>query len=268
LFLASPLVSWAQTEGSAQQAPAKGNEAVNAETTPGKPRAPSVAPPGTPWVVNSLGQIYRGDGRSWQLLPGQAADVGAGAEGSVWVIGSNPMPGGFGIWRLAASGWVQVDGGAVRIAVDGQGVPWVVNAQGRIYRRAGDSWQELPGRAVDIGVGANGEAWVIGIERVAGGGPIFRWNGADWSRTDGAGVRIAVGPDGTPWVANSEGRIYRRQPGGWLELPGRARDVAVSASGTAWVIGATPTPGGHSIHYWDGQASQRVEGGGVSIAAR
>ncbi|MCE2918035.1 MAG: hypothetical protein LW768_21150 [Rubrivivax sp.] len=237
------------------------------------PAAPAPAPAqvsglGAPWVVNSNGNIFRGDGRSWQDMPGLAKDIGVSVNGAVWVIGTNPLPGGFGIYRLLRGNWEPVDGAAVRVAVDSSGAPWVVNSEGRIYRRTSNGWQEMPGRAVDIGAGGNGQVWVIGTDSTPGGFGIYRWSGSDWNRVDGGAVRIAVGPSGNPWVVNSEGRIFSRETGSWTELPGRARDIAVSAGGTAWVIGTDNVPGGQSIHYWSGSSWVRIEGGAVGIAAR
>jgi len=238
---------------------------VAAPVTPG---ATGGAQVGLPWVVNNGASIYRGDGRSWQQLPGNGQDIGVGADGSVWVIGTNSAPGGFGIWRWAGSNWVQVDGGAVRIAVDGRGEPWVVNSEGRIFHRRANAWRELPGRAIDIGAGAGSEVWVVGTDSVPGGSSLFRWNGSQWDKVDGAAARIAVGPDGNPWVVNNEGRIYRRQANAWTELPGRARDIAVSSNGTAWVVGTDAVPGGSSVLYWNGSSWVRIDGGAVGIASR
>ncbi len=257
-------------DGAVHRVPVSPQDVISIEMVQGGGVAPLpvVGQVGMPWVVNSAGNIFRGDGRTWQQLSGLANDVGVGADGSAWVIGTNNAPGGFGIWRLQGSNWVQVDGGAVRITVDPRGEPWVVNADGRIYQRRGGAWRELPGRAVDIGAGANGDVWIIGTDSGPGGGAIYRWSGSDWTRVDGAAVRIAVGPDGVPWVVNSEGRIYNRTGGNWVELPGRAKDIAVSATGTAWVIGVDAVPGGNSVHYWNGSGWTRIEGGAIGIAAR
>jgi hypothetical protein len=61
--------------------------------------------------------------------------VGVGSNGSVWVIGSSAQPGGYNIARWSGSGWSGIFGGAVRITVDGSGLPWVVNNGQLIYRR-------------------------------------------------------------------------------------------------------------------------------------
>ena len=100
-------------------------------------------------------------------MPGLASDIGIGANGDVWVIGTTTASGGFGIfhYNLSGNNWDQVDGGAVRIAVDPEGNPWVVNDVGKIYRRTSAGWEELPGTARDIGIGGNGDVWIVGTEQ-------------------------------------------------------------------------------------------------------
>ena len=147
---------------------------------------------GTPWVVNSNGNIFRRTGGSWQMLPGLAKDIGVGADGSVWVIGMDSTGGGYSIHQWNGSNWTRIDGGAIRIAVAPDGNPWVVNSNDNIFRRTGGSWQMLPGLAKDIGVGADGSVWVIGTDSTGGGYGIHRWNGSNWTKIDGGAVQITV----------------------------------------------------------------------------
>ncbi|WP_235436639.1 tectonin domain-containing protein, partial [Pseudarthrobacter siccitolerans] len=109
------------------------------------------------------------------------------------------------------NGWQGIDGGAERIAVDNQGLPWVVNNAGKIFRREGNLWIGLPGSARDIGVGANGTAWVIGTDPTPGGHGIHYWTGNGWQGIDGGAERIAVDNQGLPWVVNNAGKIFRRE---------------------------------------------------------
>ena len=78
--------------------------------------------------------VQSAEGSSWQTMPGRARDIGIGGDGSVWVIGSNPARGGYGIYRWTGSYWRQIDGAALRISVDPSGGPWVVNSSGNIYK--------------------------------------------------------------------------------------------------------------------------------------
>ncbi len=202
----------------------------------------------------------------FSLRSGGAADVGVGANRSVWVIGTNSLPGGFGIYHWNGSGWGRVPGEATMITVGPHGDALVANSSGRIYHWNGGGWGLLPGGATDVGVGANGSVWVIGTNAMPGGFGIYHWTGSGWVREPGAGRRIAVGPHGDPWVVNSSGRIYHWNGRGWTLLPGRATDVGVGANGSAWVIGTNPVSGGRGIYRWTGTGWLRVAGGGVRIA--
>src|SRR5262249_43517330 len=59
------------------------------------------------WATNDVGQIYHWNGSVWVHVPGCGHNIDVGIDGSVWVIGCNPVPGGFGIYRLNGTGWVQ-----------------------------------------------------------------------------------------------------------------------------------------------------------------
>jgi hypothetical protein len=88
---------------------------------------------GNAWVTQDGGQIYRWTGSAWVSVPGCGHNIDVGADGSVWVVGCNPVLGGFGIYRWNGSGWVQQPGGAVSIGVNPNGTAWVTNNIGQIY---------------------------------------------------------------------------------------------------------------------------------------
>jgi hypothetical protein len=150
-------------------------------------------------------------GSSWERLPGAAKDIGIGADNSVWVIGTNSVQGGYGIYRWEGKNWRRIDGGAVRIDVDPRGNPWVVNSYDNIYRRVGDRWEQVFGAAKDIGIGADNSVWVIGTNSVQGGYGIYRWEEKNWRRIDGGAVQISVDNHGVPWVVNADNYIYRKK---------------------------------------------------------
>jgi hypothetical protein len=162
------------------------------------------------------------------MLPGAASDVGAGADGSLWVIGTTPVPGGgFTIHKWNGTTWDQSNGGAVRIAVSPAGIPWVINSSGNIYVRTTSSattgtWNQVFGQAKDIGIGFDGSVWIVA--NVLGDGEVMKWNGASWDGTNGFATNVAVSPLGVPWVINSAGDVYRRNTsspvgGTWELLP-------------------------------------------------
>ena len=211
---------------------------------------------------------------AWTLRPGCAIDIGMGADGSVWVVGCDTVPGGFSISRWNGSGWARQPGGAISIGVDPSGNAWITNDAGNIYRWSGSGWARLPGCAFDIDVGGaagtSGTAWVTGCDGVAGGLSISRWNGSGWARQPGGGVWMGVDPSGNAWMANDTGNIYRWSGSGWARLPGCANEIdvggAAGASTTAWVIGCDTIAGGFSISRWNGSGWARQAGGGESIA--
>jgi Tectonin domain len=183
---------------------------------------------GTAWVVNEQNNIFRWNGNAFEQIPGAARDIAAGG-GQVWVIGVQPVPPyGDAIFRSAVATpgnpWEQVDGAAgTRIAVDEQGIAWVVNEQNSIFRWNGSAFEQIPGAARDIGA-AGGETCVIGVQSVPPyGDAIFRWTGATtgnpWQPLDnGAGAQISLsftpgvsgGSSGAviAWAVNDQGNIY------------------------------------------------------------
>jgi len=197
---------------------------------------------------------------AWQRMPGEATDIGIGAEGSVWVVGSDERDGGFGIYQWTGSNWIRAAGAAVRIDIDPSGNPWIVNDRHELYRYRDGIWQHLPGEARDVGIGANGAVWVVS------GGGVFRWNGISWDRTSGSATRIDVSPSGQPWVVDSTGDVYRLDNGHWSRLPGAARDIGIGADGSVWLIGTSSDSGGHGIYRWQGSDWNQVEGSARHIS--
>ena len=196
----------------------------------------------------------------WQRLEGGASDIGIGADGSIWVIGTDRRPGGFGIYYWAATYWQRVDGSGVRIDVGPDGIPWVVNDKHQIHRWVDGFWQQMQGDARDIGIGADGSVWV------AAGGGIFRWNGVSWDRTSGSAVRIDVDPQGIPWIIDHTDDIYQLIGGRWIKRPGYARDIGIGADGSVWVIGTSSGSGGHGIFRWTGSFWNQVHGSARQIS--
>jgi len=152
-----------------------------------------VDPTGRPWAINNLNDIYYWQNKTWHRLPGKAKDIGIGANGDVWIIGTDFTNGNYGIYHYVNSNWVKVSGAAVRIDVDPQGNPWVVNVSGDIYKFSNNTWQHMPGKAKDISIDNNGYVWIIGENQVHGGYDIYKWIGTKWLRILGGATNISVG---------------------------------------------------------------------------
>ncbi|MDB5104840.1 MAG: hypothetical protein JWP91_2529 [Fibrobacteres bacterium] len=205
---------------------------------------------------------------TWNKYPGTANDIAAGGDGSVWVIGTDYLNGGFSIQKWnGTNGWTKVSGAAVRIAVDSKGIPWVVNSNNNIFKGAKDglSWTEMPGRATDIGIGQGDAVWVTGTDWGNGGYSIQKWNGTGWTPQVGRGIRISVGPKG-PWVINSALSIYEFNGSAWIQRPGSANDIAVAASGQVFIIDNAPIAGGFRVQQWTGLSWVPTFGAGTNIA--
>ncbi|MFC1745484.1 tectonin domain-containing protein [Candidatus Riflebacteria bacterium] len=202
----------------------------------------------------------------WKGLPGRAKDIGVGANGTAWVIGTNKVRGGYGIYRWNGRGWQNIPGGAIRIDVGPRGNAGIVNKSGVIFLYNGKNWQVLPGKAKDIGIGANGAIWVIGTNKEAGGYGIYRWHGRGWQKIAGSGVRIDVDEHGNAWIVNKRGDIFRFDGKGWQHIFGKAKDIGVGGDGTPWVIGTYKQKGGFDIYRWTGFDWKRIPGGALQIS--
>lgn len=188
---------------------------------------------------------------TFQQLPGGAIDIAIDANssggGDTWVIGTNAVYGGYGIfhWNATTWTWEAVDGGAVRITIDDTHTPWVVNAFGNIFRRVNGVWQQVPGAARDIAAGAKG-VWVIGrttqslrCRPTPCNENIYHWTGSDWQQFSGGALRIAIDGAGDPWAITSGGGIIHWTDSAWQQLPGLANDIACDNSGSVVVFGFT-----------------------------
>jgi hypothetical protein len=196
----------------------------------------------------------------WQRLPGNASDIGVGADGSVWAIGTDERGGGFGIYHWLGSSWQRVDGGALRIDVGPDGIPWIVNNSHSIYRRQHGAWQRVGGNARDIGIGADGSVWVTS------GGGTYLYDKGNWVGVRGSGVRIDVDPNGIPWVLDHTNDIHQLIAGRWVQRRGAARDIGIGGDGSVWIVGTSEDDGGHRIYRWSGTAWNRVSGSSRQIS--
>lgn len=184
----------------------------------------------------------------WVQQPGSASDIAIGADGSRWVIGTDPQAGGFGIYRWIGSSWSKVAGGAVRIAVDPQGKAWVVNNANQIYRYTGSGFAKVPGAARDIGIGGDGSVWVIGTDSVGGSSyAIYKYTGSGWTKIPGGAVRITVDGSGAAWVVNGTNDAFKWMGSSWQQYPGKGKDIG-AGGGAVFIVGLDGTP-----YRFDGQ---------------
>ena len=133
--------------------------------------------------------------------------VSVGSDGAVWAIGTNPVGGGYGIYQRSSNGWTPEPGGAVTIAVEPAGNPWITNSAHQSLHWTGKAWTAVAGGGTDISVSSNGAVWLIGTNSVAGGYGIYHRVGNGWTAVAGGAVSIAVDPAGNPWIINAQHQI-------------------------------------------------------------
>ena len=173
------------------------------------------------WLVNDVkqlwGQLQAGNGF---FLLASARDVAAGADNSIWTIGTDERAGGYGVYqRSALNGWTYMNFAAVNIAVDKTGNAWVVNDKGEIYRydAATKAWVNIPAkpltkaRAIYTGA-SSGAVWMLGFQSIPGGYPIFQWNSSKqaWEPYGTYGAVEITEAAGRPWIIQSDGKVYSK----------------------------------------------------------
>lgn len=209
--------------------------------------------PYTPWDVNPTGR---------------ATDIATGG-GAVWAIGETAAGEDYPVFRKKPDdSWEQIaDSWAVKVAVEPNGTPWVLNAAHNIFRRRGvertnrrgNDWGTgpIPGGGTDIAVGAEGTVYLIGDDNAGGGNhSLFRWDGSAFVYEPGmTGVHVAVDSNGNPWVARADFTISRRMGGVWSTVPGNglARDIAAGPNGAVWMISTTAGGSDYRIATWQEQ---------------
>ena len=220
--------------------------------------------PSIPPTVDAPQWNWKGSGWASEK-PGTATDVSVGADGAVWIVGTNQVTGGYGIYQWNGSGWSAAPGGAVSIAVAPDGSPWIINACASIFHRVGTTWYQEPGTANQISVGGGGTVWVVGTNGVNGGHGIYQWTGSGGARSPGVRWRSRWGPSGVEWAINSSHTIYWNDAGGWVQMPGLATDLSVGEDGSVWAVGTDTHPDGYGIYQWMGSWLY-VPGQGVVLA--
>ncbi|MCI0429009.1 MAG: hypothetical protein L0210_00495 [Rhodospirillales bacterium] len=195
-----------------------------------------------------------------EQLPGGAHDIALSGDGTLWVVGTDPVPGGFGLWRWTGA-WERLPEpfAATRIAGGMARDAWVVNDAQEIWHVSGDNAERFPGGANDIAMGGDGTLWVVGTDAVPGGFGLWRWTGT-WERLPKpfAATRITAGPAQDVWVVNDLQEIWYLDGTRAERLPGGARDIAMGPDGTLWVVGTDSAPGGYGLWRWNGGGWRRL----------
>jgi hypothetical protein len=205
-----------------------------------------------------------------EKMTGLGTDIGVGANGSVFLIGTSPCNGnGCTVYEHESNSWKAYPGSAVRVAVDRDGKPWVVNGSNELYRFSNGSFQQVNARASDVGVGADGSVFIIGVDNCnASGCQVYQVKEGQTVPYPGTAVRIAVGPSGEPWVVNRGGEIFRWEQGSFKKQTGLATDIGVASNGTPYVIGTGPCDdSGCTVYKLDGGSWKPLSATAVQVSA-
>ena len=169
----------------------------------------------TAYTVNSLGDVWTlgqqggGDLLTPSGVQDFAADIGVGADGSVWVITTEPQTGQAGskvAWLNdpASRSWTTLasPAAATRISVAADGTAWTVNDKGEVWTLHKQGGGSLYSPAVelfafDIGVGSSGVVWVITAEsRPGGAAPAWLADAASksWTTLAAPAAAMSIAP--------------------------------------------------------------------------
>ena len=170
----------------------------------------------------------------WERLPGHAKDIGVGADGSAWIIGSANRNGI--AYRWGGTNWVATDGSGVFIAVGPAGDPWVVDIDSKLRHRMNDQWVLITehGSATEVGIGADGTVLIAGGNSCYCG-PVFNQKLYRYDPVLGfillTGQGVVIQPDATGhWVINDQGELFHAQgEADYVKIPAHARDISVAA---------------------------------------
>jgi hypothetical protein len=190
----------------------EGNSGWSAFAGGGAGTVVAVDPGGNPWVVNDRHEIWHWSGAAWEQEPGSGNYVAAGADGSVYAIGTNAVSGGWTVWRWNGTRWDSVSGGLVDLSIGTDGSVWGVNSARQVWHMdSTHPWNQLPGLADDVAAFDYNWAWATGTNAQPGGNGLWLWTGQAWRSEAGAAVDLAVDTrTSLPWAVNDGGAIYSR----------------------------------------------------------
>lgn len=180
----------------------------------------AVSPQGVPWVITSSNQVLKYVNGAWQTMPGNASDIGIGADGSIFAISTvvySPS-GGFTILKWNGSAFTTMtDCSGIHIAVGPNGIPWVVNKSNVVFQYSGTVlWNLMPGvSANDIAIGTDGQVYVTNASSGVAGyqPPIFKYNStnATWAQLPGIfGTSISASSAGKIWWIDETGLLHNQ----------------------------------------------------------
>ncbi|MHB8148111.1 MAG: hypothetical protein ACYDGM_12755, partial [Vulcanimicrobiaceae bacterium] len=135
-------------------------------------------------------------GLNYTQIPGSATQVTAAADGSIWVLSTQPSGPDKYIWHYASGAWTNVAGLASQLAVAPNGTLYAINSGGGTYAYSGGAWTALGGGASAITTASDNSIYVLSNGNPAGSDQAIWHNvSGTWSQVPGSGVSIAASYD-------------------------------------------------------------------------
>jgi hypothetical protein len=185
------------------------------------------------WTIQSDYSIKRWNSNDWTYLTGQAREIATNLYDqsqsyATFIIGCNQIGSNYGVYKFNGTDWDMFTGNGmgtyqasgIKIAVDNNLYPWVIQADYSIHRWNGSTWNTLTGQAREISADGNGNVFIIGCNVKGSDYGIYKFNGTNWSmfpsvRNRAYGVRISVDYQGYPWIVKADKSIWHWNGGSW-----------------------------------------------------
>lgn len=194
----------------------------------------SIAANGAVWRVDTVGSVLRLQNGQWQQVSGAgtAMRIALDPSGAAWIVNNN---GEISSFNLSANTWVKQPGAAQDLGIGTTGVVWAIGKQGEILKRQGSDWRVVPAGDIKgkrIAVDEQGLAWIVSTS-----GKIYNYNGTSFVQlgSDVTAEDIGIG-NNIVWIADMFGHA-RFWDGTWKSLGGGTlQTLAVSNTGVPWGI--------------------------------
>ena len=166
-------------------------------------------------------------GTTWTTKTFNARDLKFGKNDQIYFIGDNGHSSGqgFEIYKWdEGTGQMLINGAAIKVAVDVNGLLWIVDSYNGIQQWTGSSWLEREEQATDIIIGDYNTPFIVGITPTEGGKIIQKWNtdSNSWESLPGiGGISLALDSEENPYVVTEDHKVYRQKGLVYSFCPGK-----------------------------------------------
>lgn len=105
----------------------------------------TAAPDGSLWAVTDAYAIYRFAEGRWANVIGLAREIVAGADGTVWILTTDPGPGGYELHAARGTRWRRIEplAAGVHIAAGATGELLLMRDDGAVRQLVGSRWADV-----------------------------------------------------------------------------------------------------------------------------